>query len=591
MREVVEEMDVESIDLRHSWRTFMVPSTCNCEERGKYVNIDSNTNSDKSGIYTLLRPYRVIGTSSDEQSLFFLSLITPHYELLSATLHLFIQLNAQFRQCIVENEEKLTRLRNRQEQQLTNILEAANGGVQDIVVGSDITQRIVLKHQRELEELQRQIYKNESILEMDLRQNLLAFLKTSAPEAMALFAKGGGKRNLQKGKEKLKRITNISHYVSDQVPVRTVELPNLLNHEINGFKSKDMSLRPIVLEISPNSSLQTCINSLYEVKDDTVEVETIVEEHLLRLSHKMNAVLLLIGSQAEAECILSFPSAELLLQQEVLPRDGRKLQFVSLKYHSCLKIMLTTRFWGANIIFLWTPPKKGDDELSNMTPHVVEDALNLAYAWNADMFSVAILKSSFSYLRNSQHGSLDQAQELSMEVLLQLQRGIARLAYDTTGSMLSSPWSMSEEPKNQKEEQKGQQKQQEEQQRRWDDGYVVTSPTCAGAAQTTFNIPLAIRVFLPPHILYPEKYVSVSSRESTVVPTGTLVAGAGVGVDETIGKNEGNLQRTESFTVTQDNSSFSSDIVTMRESGSKPKHLMTFRKLLLYTFGDSVVVH
>ncbi|ORC93619.1 uncharacterized protein TM35_000014960 [Trypanosoma theileri] len=592
----MEEEEDESFDLRHSWRTFTVPAVSTSVKTGPHVGINSNSNY-KSGMYTLLRPYRVIGTNSDEQSLFFLSLISPNLELLSATAHLFIQLNAQFRQCVVENEEKLTELRRCQEQQLTNLLEAANGGVKDIVVGSDITQRIVLKHQRELDELQRQIYESETLLEMDLRQSLLAFLKTSAPAAMALFAKGGGKGSLHKGIAKPQRITNISHFVSERVPVRTVELPNLLQREMNTFRPKDMSLRPIAVDISPESSLQTCINSLYEVDQGTEEIATVVEEHLLRLSHKINSVLLLIGSQAEAESILSVPSAELLLQPQqkeeqqgdALPKAGEKLQFVSLKYHSCLKVMLTTRFWGANIIFLWTPSKKEDDG-SNKIPSVVEDALNLACAWNADMFSVAILKSSISSLRNSQHGFLEQAQDLSVEVLLQLQRGIARLAYEGTATtVLSSSWNISEESNNQQE------KQWQEQQR-WDDGYAVTSPACAGSTQTTFNTPVAIRVFIPANVLSPEKHPSPSSRESTVVSsvtgaTNTTVAAGAAGGEETMRKNERNLHRSESSTIMQENESFSSNIMETRDSGSRLRHAMTFKKLLLYTFGDSVVVH
>ncbi|RNF20515.1 uncharacterized protein Tco025E_03743 [Trypanosoma conorhini] len=560
---MTDEEETRCVDLRQSWRTFMVPRSRTRAGRA---------GGGGCGNYTLLRRFRVVGTEADDQPLFFLSLISPNRELLSATAHLFVQFNAQFRDCVKESENKMTTLRDLHEQQLTDLLEAANRDTKDMLVGSELTQRFVLRHQEELEELQQECRESERSLELELRQGLLAFLKTSAPDALTALTR----EKLRVGVDQGTRITNISHFVPSPVPVRTVELPNLLRYEKVGVRAKDISLRPVVVDVSPTSFLQTCLTSLCSEDDDTAPAVT---EHLLRLSQQTHAVLLLIGSRAEAETLLSTQSAELLLDNSFYSWEYPR--FASLRRHRYLKLMLSTRFWGANIILLWTPPKEAGPPSG--WPFAVEDALNLAFSWNADMFSVAVMTSSSYWHAASFRSSTEQAQDVAMAVLRQLQRGVARLAHEAAGVKLSTTWGMPEAPATQAAPQP----------QRWDDGYAANSPASAGMPQLAFNTNIAIRAFFP---------FSVSRAEGEGRPSshsGALAAAASfpsflaeAGSPDGEAKTEGGRQRRSvPFASVSSGESFSSDLAASREGDCRSQQPMSFKKLLVYTFGKTVVVH
>ncbi|ESL05985.1 hypothetical protein TRSC58_06348 [Trypanosoma rangeli SC58] len=556
---MLDEGDGKCVDLRHSWNTFMVP------RGGKRAGTMGGAGYGK---YTLLRRCRVVGTEADDQPLFFLSLISPNRELLSTTAHLFIQFNAQFRECVEECENKMMALRVLHEQQLADLVEAANRDTKDMVVGSDLTQIFVLKHQRELEELQQECRVTERILELELRQGLLALLKTSAPDALTALAR----EKLCVGVDQGTRITNIAHFAPLPVPVRTVELPNLMRYETVGVRTKDVSLRPVVVDVSPISFLQSCLTSLCSEEHDTAPAVT---EHLLRLSQQTHAVLLLIGSQAEAESLLSMPSAELLLNDSYY--SGEYLRFAPLRRHRHLKLMLSTRFWGGNIILLWTPPK--EEGPSSGWPLVVEDALNLAFSWSADMFSVAAMASSTFWHSTTFRSSTEQAQEVAMAVLHQLQRGVTRLAHEAAGIKLPTTWGMPETTETQTSPQP----------QRWEDGYATNFPASVGMPQLKFNTNVAIRAFFPFSVFQTEGEELCSSRGGALHAAAFFSTFAVSGDDTNV---EGGRQKHGiSLTSVSSDESFSSDLVTSREGGCPPQQPMSFKKLLVYTFGKTVVVH
>ncbi|EKF39336.1 hypothetical protein MOQ_000441 [Trypanosoma cruzi marinkellei] len=561
----MDEGDEKCVDLRHAWRTFMVPHSNNRE---------GSAGSRRDGKYTLLRSYRVVGTNTDDQPLFFLSLISPNRELISTTAHLFVQFNSQFRDCVAENENRMMAMRTLHERQLADLVEAENRDTRDMVVGSELTRNFVLKHQRELEELQRECRERAISVELEVRQSLLAFLKTSAPDALTALAREVGREKLRADMDQLTHITDVAHFVATPVPVRTVELPNPLCHEKVGAYSKDVSLRPVVVDVSPTSSLQACLTSLYSAEQETAPA---VAEHLLRLSQQTHAVLLLIGSQAEAESLLSTSAAELFLKNPFY--SGGSPHFVPLRRHCHLKMMLSTRFWGANIIFLWTPPKQ--EGPPSEWPLVVEDVLQLAFSWNADMFSVAVMKSSSYWQGTSFRSSTEQAQDVSMAVLRQLQRGVARLAHEAAGVKLSTTWGMPEAPDTHALPQP----------QRWEDGYFVKSPASVGKPQVKFNTHIAIRAFFPFSVSQTEEEEGSTVRNSA--PAINSFSSATVAAEKSVdgSRRTGRRRRSMSNASFSSGASFSSDLAVSNKRISRLQEPMSFKKLLVYTFGNAVVVH
>ncbi|CCD13195.1 unnamed protein product [Trypanosoma congolense IL3000] len=305
--------DEACVDLRRCWRTFMVDSADQSQRQEQGSDAKEAQHHLGHDELTLLRRYRVVGTEEDEQSLFFLSLISPNAELLRATSHLFTQLNFQFRQLAVENEGKVMLLRDYHEEQLTNLLEASNVEAGDMIVGSDITEHFVLKHQRELEELQQENCYTESVLMLELRENFFTFLKTSAHGTMDSLEHGAGWLKLRQDDEQRKHVANISSFCGPRFPVRVLELPNLLRKKLGGFRVKDPLLRPVVVDISPLANLRDCLFCLYAENQAAAQA---VEEHLLRLSRQIHALLFFIGSEEEARSILTNKYAELFLTND-----------------------------------------------------------------------------------------------------------------------------------------------------------------------------------------------------------------------------------------------------------------------------------
>nr|CCC90129.1 unnamed protein product [Trypanosoma congolense IL3000] len=407
--------DEACVDLRRCWRTFMVDSADQSQRQEQGSDAKGAQHHLGHDELTLLRRYRVVGTEEDEQSLFFLSLISPNAELLRATSHLFTQLNFQFRQLAVENEGKVMLLRNYHEEQLTNLLEASNVEAGDMIVGSDITEHFVLKHQRELEELQQENCYTESVLMLELRENFFTFLKTSAHGTMDSLEHGAGWLKLRQDDEQRKHVANISSFCGPRFPVRVLELPNLLRKKLGGFRVKDPLLRPVVVDISPLANLRDCLFCLYAENQAAAQA---VEEHLLRLSRQIHALLFFIGSEEEARSILTNKYAELFLTNDGVSPPKSSCRFVPLRHHPSLKIMLSTQFWGANIILLWSPAPHSRD--ASLEASIVEDVLSLALAWNVDMLSVAVLKSAAHSQSAAAGGPDEQGRDVAVEALRQL---------------------------------------------------------------------------------------------------------------------------------------------------------------------------
>ncbi|KAG8348071.1 hypothetical protein TRVL_01091 [Trypanosoma vivax] len=588
-------MNCETVDLRQSWRTFLVPQAV--PETGCS---SASTLGAHSGLryneYSLLQRHRVVGTSNDEQSLFFLSLISPNEELLRATGHLFIQLNSQYRQLVEENEEKVSMLRTYHEEQLADLLEVTNTETHDIVVASEVTERFVLRHQQELEELQRQNIANELSLLSSLRQSLLVFLKTSAYGTMDALAMGDGRMKVHGDTEQPKRAINIAYFVSTPVPVRTVELPNILRQELKDVRPKDPLLRNVVIDISPLSYLQPCLQCLYSEEQNA---ELAVEEHLLRLSRQCHAVLFLIGSEVEAKSLLTTNCAELLLTPDFPSSCDTSPRFVPLNNHQHLKIFLSTRLWGANIVFLWTPPSAAS-EGQQLQWSTVRDALHLAHTWNADMFSVAVLRSASLFCGTLDHDVEKRAREASMEVLRQLQHGVARLAYEAAAVKVSAMWGGAEEA----------QQQQMKYEQQWDDGQTIVYPVSAKMPQIEFNVPISIRVFLPISIdSQDDDSARGASLESTIgacsfppTPEATVARSAHslqAENDSISRRSTGDIGdsapidglRVGLGSVLMRRSSFSGDSVASRDMNRQTKQHMSFERLLVYNFGEFAVVH
>ncbi|CBH10531.1 hypothetical protein, conserved [Trypanosoma brucei gambiense DAL972] len=565
----------ECVDLRQSWRHFMVTPV---EQTHAPVGVEQA--QIKRGEFTLLQRYHLVGTNADEQSLFFLSLISPNAELLRATCHLFIQLNFQYRQLLLDNEEKLTLLRFHHEEQLTSLLEASNAETRDMVVGSDVTEHFVLKHQRELEEHQEENRFSENTLLLELRQNFFTFLKASAQGTMDSLEGEPGWLKLRQNDEQHKRGMNIGYFCDGRVPVRVVELPNLLGRNLTGFRPKDPLLRPIVVDISPLTSLRECLHCLYSEERDSVLA---VEEHLLRLSRQVHAVLLFIGLEDEAMRILSSNYAELFLDQESISPSRPAPCFVPLRHHRCLRVMLSTQLWGANIILLWTP--QAANGRHNCEPLIVEDALNLALSWNADMFTVAVLGSAARSHATSSLHTEDPTREIPMEVLRQLQCGVGRLVFEAATMKASAVWGGSEETE------------QRQQKNNWDAGQTAPQLVSAREPQLEFNLPMSIRVFLPTTMASLDESGDRSESLELSLQGGGGAAGRverhGFRQDEDVGDvsviDSSSLTDVHSIRHTT-NSSFSSNIGSRRETDRRGRRQMTFGRLLAYNFGESAVL-
>ncbi|RNC45933.1 hypothetical protein TcCL_NonESM04258, partial [Trypanosoma cruzi] len=176
---------------------------------------------------------------------------------------------------------------------------------------------------------------------------------------------------------------------------------------------------------------------------------------------------------------------------------------------------------------------------------------------------------------------IEQAQDVSMAVLRQLQRGVARLAHEAAGVKLSTTWGMPEAPDTHTLPQP----------QRWEDGYVVKSPASVGKPQVKFNTHIAIRAFFPFSVSQTEEEEGLSLRDSA--PVINSFSSATVAADNSTdrGRRTGRRRRSMSTASLSSGGSFSSELAVSHKRSSRLQQPMSFKKLLVYTFGNAVVVH
>ncbi|CBZ30333.1 conserved hypothetical protein [Leishmania mexicana MHOM/GT/2001/U1103] len=432
-------------------------------------------------------PADVPATLSSSSLLWLLTLVSRNVELLRAAAHLFLQFNAQFAALVESNAVTVNVLRARHQHQLDSLLEVThNHAATDMIVDSAVTERVVLQQQKELDAAERRCAAAEQRLEAELQETFCRFLTTSAPDAVAAanrkqqsldWANGGDGTGA--GGSPYRAEVDVSRFAEVRkaapsnmrrcntavapfspvrlVPVRTIKLSNEVGDASAASwtrspskRSQDSALQPIILDISPVSALSRCLGCCSGTQLGAIasSVSSAAEEHLLRLAHTRHSVLLFIGSEAAAMDVMqSCRAPELLLGAGHSCRD----RFQTLANHPVLRVLFTTRLWGANVVLLWNPAQ--DAAPAAAAQAVVEDALELAYAWDADMFSVAVLEgarlpsyagtagvSAMTAGTSSTSAAFFASQAVSMEVLRQLRNGVTRELLDTVGTRRARRW-------------------------------------------------------------------------------------------------------------------------------------------------------
>ncbi|TPP40111.1 hypothetical protein CGC21_26325 [Leishmania donovani] len=435
-------------------------------------------------------PADVPATLSSSSLLWLLTLVSRNVELLRAAAHLFLQFNAQFAALVESNAVMVNALRARHQHQLDSLLEVTdNHAATDMIVDSAVTERVVLQQQQELDAAERRCAEAEQRLEAELQETFWRFLTTSAPDAVAAanrkqqslgWANGGDGAGAggspYRAEVDVSRFAEVRKVASSNprrcntavapfspvrlVPVRTIKLSNEVSDASAAAaaswtrspskRSQDSALQPIILDISPVSALSRCLGCCSGTQLGAIasSVSSAAEEHLLRLAHTRHSVLLFIGSESAAMDVMqSCKAPELLLGAGHSCRD----RFQPLANHPVLRVLFTTRLWGANVVLLWNPAQ--DATLAAAAQAVVEDALELAYAWDADMFSVAVLEgarlpsyvgagglSALATGASSTSAAFFASQAVSMEVLRQLRNGVTRELLDTAGTRRARRW-------------------------------------------------------------------------------------------------------------------------------------------------------
>ncbi|KAG5468681.1 hypothetical protein CUR178_01516 [Leishmania enriettii] len=427
---------------------------------------------------------------SSPSLLWLLTLVSRNLELLRAAAHLFLQFNAQFAKLVDANAETVNALRARHQHQLASLLEVSDDhAAADMIVDSVVTERVIVQQQQELDAVERRCLEAEQQLEAALQETFWRFLMTSAPDAVAAANRkeqslgcanacdgAGAGGSLYRPEVDISRFAEVRKAAPSNtrrsnsaigpfspirlVPVRTIRLSNEVSDASAASAAfsarspakrlQDLTLQPIILDISPVSGLLRCLECCTGTQPGSIasSVSSAAEEHLLRLAHTRHSVLLFIGSESAAMDLMQRCKApELLLGAGHSCRD----RFQPLPNHPVLRILFTTRLWGANVILLWIPTQ--DPAPAEAAQTAVMDALELAYAWDADMFSVAVLEgarlpsdavtggvSAASTGASSTSAAFLASQSTSIEVLRQLRNGVTRELLDTAGTLRARRW-------------------------------------------------------------------------------------------------------------------------------------------------------
>ncbi|KAG5468269.1 hypothetical protein LSCM1_02247 [Leishmania martiniquensis] len=462
--------------------TDACPTFTPCEEDGNGQGCLVTSGPVSAGA-----PTAASAALSSPSLLWLLTLVGRNVELLRAAAHLFLQFNGQYAELVETNAETVNKLRAHHQDQLASLLEVpGDHAAADMIVDSVVTERVILQQQQELDAVERHCAEAEQQLEAALQETFWRFLATSAPDAVAVANRkeqplgrasahdgAGAGCSAYRPEVDISRFAEVRKAVSSNarrnnnastpfspvhlVPVRTIRLSNEVRDVFttaltrpSAKRSHDSTLQPIILDISPVSGLLRCLECCTGTQPGAIasSVSSAAEEHLLRLAHTRHSVLLFVGSESAAmDMMQRCRSPELLLGAGHSCRD----RFQPLPNHPVLQILFTTRLWGANVVLLWTPSQDAASGAAAQT--AVGDALELAYAWDADMFSVAVLEgarlpsdpvaggaSKMSMGASSTSAAFFASQSVSIEVLRQLRHGVTRELLDTAGARRARRW-------------------------------------------------------------------------------------------------------------------------------------------------------
>lgn len=410
-------------------------------------------------------------------NLWLLSLASRNSDLMQMVARLFLQFNLQYQDLCSKHQQEIQKVREHHMQQLSSLLDADATSAKDIIVSSSITQSVVIQQQAEIDFVVSQCQQRERAYEVTLQHHLYTVLRTSAVDALAsAAATTTSPRAGATGVPCYCPEVDMSHFawrpntVSSvpvpTVPVRTVLLLNPLWQSEDLLDCASGNRRPggaipqdIVVDVSPTACLKDCLLSCTR---QSPSVGSAAEEHLMRLAHAKQSMLLLIGPERLGIDVIHCTDTPELL----LGTCSAKTGFSPLQGHPSLKVHFNTRLWGANIVLLWTPPAApasspgtstagvGKRDPLQLPRPVVEDALRLAFSWQVDMFSVAVLapgphsppsvgrgESPREHPFGDDSGSVNLhgtssliSYMLSMDVLRQLQHGLAAILMEFSSS-------------------------------------------------------------------------------------------------------------------------------------------------------------
>lgn len=406
-------------DLLQSWETFMVPphpsngaeglpymkgsagedlsTLLNVYDRGPNgVLCEDNLSAQRQHLLTssfLDDASAGLDANRPSDALWCLSLVGrsggPH---MRAVAEDFTRLGEQYAKTLSAHSNRTQALRTMQEQQLATLL-ARDDTEGPAASFSALTRRIVFTQQQELEGVLSSCAAAQAALAAELRGCFGDTLAASAPDAAASLLPrdrndAGPGRAASQGRPapQFKANVDISQFVPAGV-VRTVCMPNpsFTAQAAPGHKAVDTSARTIVLDVSPVSTLPACLSSC---SPPTGGGTAAAEEHLMRLAHGKHSMLLLVGPASAAVNLLNaFKFPELLMN--AVTGELCESSFSPLPGAPQLKVLFSSRFYGANIVLVWD--NSSVNNIADYDAAVMETVVRLSFAWGVDMLSVALL--------------------------------------------------------------------------------------------------------------------------------------------------------------------------------------------------------